>query len=306
MYNIFKGDIILKLAIVTTTYNRKKLLKRLYTSLNKQNDRSFTWIVIDDGSTDDTSLYINNLAPFFKIRYFYKENAGKAKALNYAFEHNPDIDLYIIVDSDDYLLNNAIMTIREAALKYYENNKIGALFFKYQYKNGEILGENKKTYNKPVILSRLEHDAKFVKIDGCICYFNKAVQKYKYPEFDNENYVGPTVIQMRMENEYKIAFLNDVIGVAEYQEGGLTDSGRKIRIKNPKSMMIYSHYMQDKRFNFRTKIKYGIMANAYNYIDNKNNRNENRDLINKIKIPKKFRIIGTFLGMYWLKKYKID
>src|SRR5699024_4913487 len=108
--------------------NRRKLLERLYNSLNEQSDQNFIWIVIDDGSTDNTSNYINNLDSTFETRYFYKSNGGKAKALNYAFSHNPDIDLYIIVDSDDYLLGNAIMTIRITALKY-ENIEIGALFF---------------------------------------------------------------------------------------------------------------------------------------------------------------------------------
>lgn len=299
-----KGDIILKLAIVTTTYNRRKLLERLYNSLNEQSDQNFIWIVIDDGSTDNTSNYINNLDSTFETRYFYKSNGGKAKALNYAFSHNPDIDLYIIVDSDDYLLGNAIMTIRITALKY-ENIEIGALFFRYQYRNGEILGGNKKTYTQPVVLSRLEHDAKFDKIDGCICYFNKSVQKYKYPEFGNENYVGPTVIQMRMEKEYKIAFLKDIIGIAEYQNDGLTDSGRKIRVSSPKSMLIYCHYMQDKRFDFSTRIKYGIMSNAYYYIDNKINKKKYSSLADKVKIPRKFKIIGSILGIYWLKKYNL-
>ncbi len=295
----------MKLGIVTTTYNRSLLLKRLYNSLREQTDQNFTWIIIDDGSSDDTSSIINDFDSSFDIEYFYKENSGKAKALNYAFSHNRDIDLYVIVDSDDYLLENAVSTIRRRAFEY-ENENIGGFFFKYQYESGEILGENKKTYSEPVILSRIEHDSIFDKIDGCICYFNKAVQKYKYPEFNHENYVGPIVIQMKMSAEYKIVFLNDVVGVAEYQHGGLTDSGRLLRLKSPKSMMVYCHYMQDEKFSFLTRVKYGIMANAYYYVDKKIKGSKNIMSLNKIRLPKRFRFLGVVLGRYWVNKYQIE
>lgn len=295
----------MKLGIVTTTYNRRLLLKRLYNSLRGQTDQNFTWIIIDDGSSDGTSSIVDEFDSSFNIKYFYKDNAGKAKALNYAFAYNTDIDLYIVVDSDDYLLENAVSTIRSRAFEY-ENENIGGLFFKYQYESGEILGQNKKTYSEPVILSRIEHDSKFDKIDGCICYFNKAVQKYKYPEFDHEKYVGPTVIQMKMGPEYKFVFLNDVVGVAEYQHGGLTDSGRRLRLKSPKSMMVYCHYMQDEKFGILTRVKYGIMTFAYRYIENQINGSIDNKLIENLRFPKQLRTVGSFLGIYWMKKYKID
>lgn len=293
----------MKLGIVTATYNRKKLLKRLYKSLNNQVDINFTWIIIDDGSTDETLSYIDDMSSSFEIRYFYKINSGKAKSLNYAFKNNKDIDLFIVVDSDDYLLENAISTIRSYALKY-NDDQIGALFFKYQFKNGKILGEEKETYNNDIILSRIEHDSKFDKIDGCICYFNKTVKKYQYPEIKGEKYVGPTVIQLKMSDEFKIIFSNEVVGVAEYQENGLTDSGRKLRIKSPKSMMVYCHYMQDKSFNLSTRVKYGVMANAYYYIGNKYNRNVNEANLKRLRIPKKYKAMGIILGIFWMYKYK--
>lgn len=68
----------------------------------------------------------------------------------------------------------------------------------------------------------------------------RAVKKYKYPDFDGEKYIGPTVIQMEMAEEYKMVFSPQVIGVAKYLEGGLSKAGRKLRIKNPKGMLYYS------------------------------------------------------------------
>lgn len=300
---IIKGVFFLKIAIVTTTYNRRKLLNRLYLSLERQTDSNFTWIIIDDGSTDNTATYINNLNSSFEIRYFYKENSGKARSLNYAFSQNTDIDLYTIVDSDDYLLDRAVETVKKAALEY-NNNKIGGLFFRYLLTNEQILGENKNVYTEPTVMSRIEHDATFDKIDGCICYFKRAVQRYRYPEFKNEKYMGPTVLQMKMSTNYKIAFLTEIIGVAEYQRGGLTSSGRKIRIESPKSMLIYCHYMQDLKFDYLTRIKYGIMANAYYYfIKNNYHKNERINVKLNIRIPKKFRILGYLLYVYWKTRF---
>ena len=75
------------LTILTSTYNRAKLLNNLYESLRQQTCYNFEWLIIDDGSEDDTKKYIASLPQdAFSIRYYYKENGGKCQAINYAHD----------------------------------------------------------------------------------------------------------------------------------------------------------------------------------------------------------------------------
>ena len=47
-----------QVTIFTATFNREKLLSRLYNSLCSQTNKNFIWLIVDDGSTDKTKEYI--------------------------------------------------------------------------------------------------------------------------------------------------------------------------------------------------------------------------------------------------------
>ena len=66
----------MQLSILTPTYNRGNLLERIYESLikNSSYDLSFEWLIMDDGSTDNTKEIVNNFVKEKKIniKYFYQ------------------------------------------------------------------------------------------------------------------------------------------------------------------------------------------------------------------------------------------
>ena len=101
------------ITILTPTYNREKLLHKLYKSLCNQKDKDFEWIVVDDGSNDNTDEYIETIQKKadFPIRYYKKNNGGKHTALNYGCQY-VKTKLVFIVDSDDTLTDDAILTIQ--------------------------------------------------------------------------------------------------------------------------------------------------------------------------------------------------
>lgn len=257
----------MKIAILTATYNRENLLGRLYGSLLAQSSNDFTWIVVDDGSTDNTEKAVKEFTEQNKIdiRYFKKKNCGKSAALNYGFENNPDIDFFAVVDSDDWLYVNAVETIKAKAGYYSKAESVGAIFFKYSDKNGKPMYDSSLNCLKTEkCMSRYDHDASYVKEDGCIGYFSKVTKKYRYPEFAGETYVGPIVIQMMMAKEFTIAFTQEYIGYAEYQEGGISRSGRKLRLRNPYGMICYCRLLQSpENRNRKSRLKYCIEAQAY-------------------------------------------
>ena len=100
------------LTIFTPTFNRRKTLKACYESLKKQDFTDFEWMVIDDGSTDDTASLIKsfqNDSPF-KIEYHYQENQGKHIAWNKALSMCQS-EYFMCLDSDDELIPNTLYDV---------------------------------------------------------------------------------------------------------------------------------------------------------------------------------------------------
>lgn len=253
-----------EIVIVTPSYNRKEFLKKLYNSLLNQDDYDFKWLIIDDGSTDDTGNYIQKLIDdnYIKIEYHYKGNGGKCRALNYAFELVENDTFLLIVDSDDILLSDGVSKVKRSVEKFNKEN-IGAIFFLYELTNGKRILGSKKELNTTIVSNRYEYNNLYGQHDGCIGYYSHVVKKYKYPEFDNETYIGPTVIQLAMSQEFNIVFTPQVIGVAEYQPNGLTKKGRKLRINNPKGMIRYAELQMSSNNSFLIRFKYAISVWAY-------------------------------------------
>ena len=101
--------------IFTPTYNRGYLLTRLYNSLLEQTDINFEWIIVDDGSTDSTKEIVSSFIEDKRIKviYEYQNNSGKHVAVNKGIDLASG-DYFGIVDSDDYLLPDAIYSIKTA------------------------------------------------------------------------------------------------------------------------------------------------------------------------------------------------
>ena len=102
-----------KITVFTPTYNRAYIIEELYRSLQRQTYSNFEWVVVDDGSTDNTQSIFkqwekeNNVFP---IRYVYQENGGKCRAINRGLQL-AEGELFFTVDSDDYLTDDALEKI---------------------------------------------------------------------------------------------------------------------------------------------------------------------------------------------------
>ena len=95
--------------IFTPTYNRAYIIGKLYGSLLEQTDRNFEWLIVDDGSTDNTRELIGSFIreDRISIRYFRQENGGKHRAINRGVREAAG-ELFFIVDSDDQLTPEAV------------------------------------------------------------------------------------------------------------------------------------------------------------------------------------------------------
>ena len=100
----------IKITVFTPAYNRAHTLPRTYESLKRQNNKNFIWLIIDDGSIDNTQELVDQWIKEdndFIIQYIYKENGGMHTAHNVAYQ-NITTELNVCIDSDDCLADNAI------------------------------------------------------------------------------------------------------------------------------------------------------------------------------------------------------
>ena len=116
----------MKISVLTPTYNRADLLKKLYNSLivNSKYDVDIEWLIMDDGSTDNTKEIVTKFIneKNIEIKYFWQENQGKMIAINNLVLHATG-DLIVDCDSDDYFTSNAFEIIKNAYKEYPNDNK---------------------------------------------------------------------------------------------------------------------------------------------------------------------------------------
>ena len=175
------------ITIYTPTYNRKKLLPRLYDSLCKQTCKDFIWLVIDDGSSDGTVNLINQWkqnAPF-QIEYIYKENGGVHTARELAFSIVKS-ELVWGVDSDDWLYSDAVENL-EKLWTQKGNDSFCGILSAVTYPNGK-----KTEYPKvdSASLQELNYKHKFHGDHNIIVRSSILKQMKKFPIYKNEKLVG--------------------------------------------------------------------------------------------------------------------
>ena len=240
----------MKISVLTATYNRANLLSKLYESIvnNLNENIEVEWLIMDDGSTDETKNVINKYACENKlqIKYFSQENQGKMQAINNLIEY-ANGDLIIECDSDDYFTNNAFEIIRDE----YEKNKTqiqecyGLCFLKFD-QTGKNMGYNfKKDKSKmfDLYFKEGENGEKAL-------VFNSEIRKqYKYELENGERFVTEARMFHKMDEKYNMICINQPIMICEYQNEGYTRNIDKQFINNPYGYFEYFKEILQKDMN---------------------------------------------------------
>lgn len=232
------------ISIVTATYNRAHLLPRLYESLQSQENKDFEWVVVNDGSVDNTENLIMEFMGenLININYIKKNNGGKHTALNIGIEA-ARYDYIFFVDSDDVLPVNSISVICDKIdlIKNHKNyNRISGVCGSKAHLNGQLTGT---TLNKDLICNYLEFRYLYnITGDKAEVFKKKVLKEFKFPEFEGEKFCPEALVWNRIAKKYNMYFFDDVVYLCEYQSGGLTDKIFKIRKESPNSTLLY--YME--------------------------------------------------------------
>ena len=251
-----------KITVCTPTYNRGHLLIKLYNSFKQQEFKEFQWLVVDDGSNDNTEEIIKKFIDenFIKIKYIKKANGGKHTALNVAID-NADGELFWIVDSDDYITNDSLKYIWSQWSNIKNKELYAGISGLRAYKNGTVIGTK---YNEKYLdTDALSFRYKFkVQGDKAEVYRTSILKKHKFPEFKGEKYVTEALVWNRIANEnFKLRYLNKITYICEYLDGGLTNtSDKNIMDSWQGTTLYYKELLRYKQVPLKDKILNGARA----------------------------------------------
>ena len=252
------------LTVLTPTYNREENLKKLFQSLQRQTVKEFEWLLVDDGSIDNTKKTVEEMETVakFPMRYIYKDNGGKHTAINTGVRQITS-ELVFIVDSDDMLEFNAI----EIILEYYDKYKMipnlcGFSFLK-EYPDKKINGKLFEPDEKIGTYIECRINADDTHADKAEVFFTRCLKEFSFPEYKNEKFLGEDIVWIRMALKYQMVHINKAIYVADYLNDGLTKNRRKNNIKSPRGCMERAKEFLRPELRLRYRIKGAVQYVIY-------------------------------------------
>lgn len=293
------------ITIFTPAYNRAYILPKLYESLCAQTCMDFEWLVVDDGSTDETKslienykLQITNYTPSFEIRYIKQENGGKHTAINRGLKDAKG-ELFFIVDSDDRLTPDAVETICKDWDAVKDKNLCGISYLR-GYSDGMVIGDGYPEADHSIANFIDMRYNKGIGGDKAEVWVTDIMKQFLYPKFEGERFFGESWNFIQQSEGHDMLWVNKIIYICEYLEGGLSLSGRSLRIKCPNGGREMSKITMSKRFSLKTRLKNAMLYVAYSYFA----KNTLREML---EVEQKSLVVsmlpaGWALYKYW--KYK--
>ena len=246
------------LTVFTPTFNRAYTLHKCYESLKRQSSKDFVWLIVDDGSSDNTKEIVDKWISEneIEIRYHYQKNKGMHGAHNTAYKLI-ETEINTCIDSDDYLTDNAV----EKILSFWEYNKdekYGGIIALDIFQNGEIIGKKLPEQKSIAYNDYYEYGGKG---DKKVIYRTDVITKYPpYPEYKDEKFVGLCYKYLLADQEYPLLIMNEPICVVEYLEDGSTRNIMKQFVKNPRGYIFLRKermkYCKTFKWRFKSCIHY--------------------------------------------------
>lgn len=249
------------ITILTPTYNRASLLPRLFDSLLCQTNKDFEWIVVDDGSTDDTREVVANLKEkcggAFPMGYVYKANGGKHMAINIGAERARG-ELLFIADSDDLLTDDALETVANSWHDISDDKSFaGIAGLDIAMDTREVIGSGlpQEHIDCNAIGIRYRHH---VTGDMKEVFRTEVLREFPFPEFAGERFCPEQLVWFRMARRYRLRYINKPIYIADYQPDGITAGITRARMRNPSASMLTYAELTECPVPFLVKVKAAI------------------------------------------------
>lgn len=240
------------LTIFTPTFNRKDCLVELYKSLLKQTSKDFLWMVVDDGSTDDTKTWFNSILKenTIDIVYYYQENKGKYVAHNIGVKLC-NTELFVCVDSDETLIDSAVEDTLAYWTKFSDDKTIFGIISPKEM-NGRsyfitppLKCKMMDLYNKGYLVG-----------ESMLVGRASVFKKHLFPEIENEKFLSEIVVYNEIDQDYQIVTQDEFLMRSLYLEDGITKNIRWYYWKCPNCTLI----MYKSIAAYQTNIKKAVSA----------------------------------------------
>ena len=226
-----------RLTIFTPTFNRAYILPKLYESLCEQTCKDFEWLIVDDGSTDNTKELVEDWIKDKKIpiRYICQENGGKMRAYNKAVSLT-ETELFVCIDSDDQLANEFVV---KDSLTFWDEHKNECL----EKEIAGMVSLRSSSCGEQYFVS-LSHGSLYdicsnYKGETTIILLTEILRNYPYPSFEGENFITDVYIYDRMDEDFCFLFHPYISQKCDYHEDGYTMSYRRLLFNNPRGHREY-------------------------------------------------------------------
>lgn len=252
---------MIDLTVFTPTYNRVELLSRCYESMKRQTSKNFIWMIIDDGSTDDTASVVSNWikeSSDFSIEYYYKDNGGLHTAYNEAIKHIKT-KLCVCIDSDDFMPDVAVEMILRFWKKNGSDRYAGIVGLDYNL-NGTIIGDPLPDQKSVNLIDLLVGKYPIHNGDRTNVVRTELYKKYAPMKvFPGEKNFNPHYMHLQISQEYDFLVLNKNLRYVEYQETGMSNSILKQYRNSPNSFAeIRKLYLSFPGTSWKFKMRHSI------------------------------------------------
>lgn len=288
------------LTVFTPSYNRAHTLGRTYESLCRQTSKDFEWLVIDDGSTDNTKELIEDwiIEAKIEIRYVYQENQGMHGAHNTAYKYI-NTELNVCIDSDDYMPDNAVECI-VAFWKQHGSNKYAGIIGLDAMADGTIIGTKFPDGLKTTTLRGYYEDLHGTG-DKKMIYRTEIIKKYPpYPLFEGERYVGLAYLYYMIDTDYELLVSNNIYAIVEYQDDGSSRGMWNQYWQNPKGFAFLRKFDMMQTMSWKRKIQDNI-----HYVSHSIRSKNSRFLFESPIEWLTFLCIIPGIMLYYVNKYKV-
>lgn len=261
------------LTVYTATYNRSHLLPQVYESLCEQTNKEFIWLVVDDGSTDNTRELVQSWIDehVIEIQYTFKVNGGVHTARDLAYRICTT-ELIVSCDSDDFLIADGVELIL-SFWKEHGGEQYAGIFLPFIDTEGNRICSafpesiHAATYQEFSFKYKVSGDKQTVLRTEIIRGIPDA------PVFENERLVPETFKWIQLPDEYPFLLLDRPACVVEYQRDGYSKNVQRCRARNPygfremyRSLMVHSRYTKPKLKGALGFIAFSFIVQEYAYL----------------------------------------
>lgn len=259
--------------VFTPTFNRAYTLHLCYESLKRQTSKKFVWLIIDDGSTDETADLVQQwiLEGVVTIQYHFQNNQGMHGAHNTAYELI-NTELNVCIDSDDYMTDDAIERI-VTFWKEYGNDKYAGIVGLDATPDGSIIGTKLPNHIKASKISDLYAQHKITG-DKKLVYRSDLTRKCPpYPIFSGEKYCPLSYKYLLIDQECPLLIMNEILCHVEYLADGSSMNIINQYKRNPRGFLYFRkvamRFAPTYKDRLRESIHYvssNLMINNYKFL----------------------------------------